>query len=69
MGRQRTQKNKIKKIKNTTLEKRNIYIYNMTITYSKGKDQPDKAANPTRGQLKREFFFSLSPFAPDSLVS
>ena len=26
----------------------------MVITYSKGKDQPGKVANPTRGQVKRE---------------
>ena len=41
----------------------------MVITYSKGKDQPGKVANPARGQLNREIFFSLSPFAPDNLVS
>ena len=42
----------------------------MVITYSKGKDQPGKAANPARGQLNREDgFFSLSPFAPENLVS
>ena len=41
----------------------------MIITYSKGKDQPGKAANPARGQLNRENVFSLSPFAPESLVS
>ena len=30
----------------------------MVITYSKGKDQPGKIANPTRGQLNRgnEYF-------------
>ena len=40
--------------------------------YSKGRDQPDKAANPARGQLNREndtVCFSLSPFAPENLVS
>ena len=26
----------------------------MVITYSKSKDQPDKVANPARGQLNRE---------------
>ena len=26
----------------------------MVITYSKGKDQPGKVANPARGQLNRE---------------
>ena len=26
----------------------------MVITYSKGKDQPGKIANPARGQLNRE---------------
>ena len=31
-------------------------------------DQPGKIANPARGQLNRENV-SLSPFAPDNLVS
>ena len=42
----------------------------MVITYSKGKDQPRKVANPARGQLNTEnVFFSLSPFAPENLAS
>ena len=41
----------------------------MVITYSKGKDQPGKVTNPARGQLNRENNFSLSPFAPENLVS
>ena len=41
----------------------------MVITYSKRKDQPDKAANPARGQLNKENVFSLSPFTPENLVS
>ena len=41
----------------------------MVITYSKGKDQPGKVANPARGQLNRENDSSLSPFAPENLVS
>ena len=42
----------------------------MVITYSKGKDQPGKVANPARGQLNREkVIVSLSPFAPENLVS
>ena len=41
----------------------------MVITYSKGKDQPGKVANPARGQLNRENVFSLSAFAPENLVS
>ena len=32
------------------------------ITYSKGKDQPGKVANPARGKLNKENVFSLSPF-------
>ena len=32
-------------------------------------DQPGKVANPVRGQLTRNNFFSLSPFAPEKLVS
>ena len=32
-------------------------------------DQPGKVANPARGQLNRKMFFSLSPFAPENLVS
>ena len=32
-----------------------VYIYIcMVITYSKGKDQPGKVANPTRGQLAEQ---------------
>ena len=40
-------------------------------TYSKGKDQPGKVANPAHGQLNGEndFIFSLSVFAPENLVS
>ena len=41
----------------------------MVITYSKINYQPGKVASPARGQLKREFFFSLSPTAPEHLVS
>ena len=42
----------------------------MVITYSKGKDQPGKVANPARGQLNKENKYdSLSPFAPENLVS
>ena len=38
-------------------------------TYSKSIDQPGKVANSTRGQLNRKMNFSLSPFAPENLVS
>ena len=39
-------------------------------TYSKSKDQPGKVANPARSELKREVnIISLSPFAPENLVS
>ena len=42
----------------------------MVITYSKGKDRPGKVANPARGQLNREIMdISLSPFAPENVVS
>ena len=46
----------------------------MVITYSKGKDQPGKVANPARGQLNREneqgkMIISLSAFVPEDLVS
>ena len=41
----------------------------MVITYSKSKDQPDKVAIPARGQLNRKMNISLSPFAPENLVS
>ena len=33
----------------------------MAITYSKGKDQPGKVANPARGQLNRENEYSPVP--------
>ena len=41
-------------------------------TYSKSMDQPGKVANSARGQLNGEnenFKISLSPFAPQNLVS
>ena len=41
----------------------------MVITYSKGKDHSGKVANPARVQLNREIDSSLSPFAPEKLVS
>ena len=42
----------------------------MVITYSKSKDQPGKVANPARGQLNKEnIYISLSPLAPENLVS
>ena len=37
-----------------------MYVY-MVITYSKGKDQPGKVANPARGQLNRENEFFPVP--------
>ena len=36
---------------------------------SKNMDQPAEVANPARGQLKRETKNSMSPFAPENLVS
>ena len=45
-----------------------MYVY-MVITYSKGMDQPGKAANPARGQLNRENNIPLSPCVPENLVS
>ena len=41
----------------------------VVITYSKSIDQPGKVTNPARGQLNRENEYSLSPFAPENLVS
>ena len=40
----------------------------MVITYSKGNNQPGKVANPARGQLNREIFLSMSPFAPENII-
>ena len=37
----------------------------MVIIYSKSMAQPGKVANPARGQLNREIYSSLSPFAPE----
>ena len=37
--------------------------------YGNDKDQPGKVANPAIGQLNRENELSLSPFAPENLVS
>ena len=41
----------------------------MSITYSKGKDQPGKVVNPSRGHLNRENKYFPVPFAPENLVS
>ena len=41
----------------------------MVITYRKSKDQPGKVANPARSQLDREINISLTPFAPENLVT
>ena len=41
----------------------------MVITNSKSKDQPGKVVIPACGQLNREMNISLSPFAPENLVS
>ena len=42
----------------------------MVITYnSKSMDQPGKVVNPARGQLNRENEYSISPLAPENLVS
>ena len=38
-------------------------------TYRKSVDQPEKVANPARGQLNRKIDIFLSPFAPENLVS
>ena len=39
-------------------------------TYSKSMDQPDKVANPARGELNRENEYSPVPvFVPENLVS
>ena len=38
-------------------------------TYSKSKDQPGKVANSACSHLNRENQFSLSPFAPENLIS
>ena len=47
-----------------------LCMYVWVITYSKGKDQPGKVPNPARGIAKQgKIFFSLSPFAPENLVS
>ena len=43
----------------------------MVITYQvqQSMDQPGKVDNPARGQLNRENYLFLSPFAPENLVS
>ena len=38
-------------------------------TYSKSVEQPGKVANLARGQVNREMDISLSPSAPENLVS
>ena len=41
----------------------------MVITCSKGEDQPGKVVKSAYGRLNRKNSFSLSPFAPENLVS
>ena len=42
----------------------------MSITCnSKSKDRPGKVTNPARGELNRENYFTLFPFAPDNAFS
>ena len=41
----------------------------IVVYYSKSMDQPGKGANPARGQLNGGNKYSLSPFAPENLVS
>ena len=49
------------------------YRFPLQLTTSKSMDQPSKVANPACGQLNREnkyiSLISLSPFAPENLVS
>ena len=44
-------------------------MYSKSTHYGKSMDQPDKAANPARGQLNRENEYPLSSLAPENLVS
>ena len=48
-----------------------VYVCMYGYTYSKSMDQSFKVASPARGQLNRkiEYYISLSPFAPENLVS
>ena len=46
---------------NINNKEKDILLLCMVITYSKGKDQPGKVANPARGQLDRENEFSPVP--------
>ena len=46
-----------------------MYVCMVTSSHLAGKDQPGKVANPARGQVNKENEFSLSPFAPENLVS
>ena len=46
-----------------------VYIYMYGHHRKLRIDQPGKVVNPARGQLNREIISSLSPFAPENLVS
>ena len=43
--------------------------YGQHFQQKKSMDQPGKVANSARGQLNRKHAFSLSPFAPENLIS
>ena len=50
----------------STAYKYSKYVYIcMVVTCSKSKDQLRMLANPARGHLNREKYFSLSPFGPE----
>ena len=49
-----------------TLNQEHVWL---ALSAQYGMDQPGKVANPARGQLNRKLDISLSPFAPENLVS
>ena len=54
---------------NTKIINTNTYCMMYCKHFQQSMDRPGLAANPARCQLNREIFFSLSPSAPENLVS
>ena len=46
-----------------------IYVFMYGQHIQQSRNQLDRATNPTGGQLNKDFFFPLSPFAPENSVS
>ena len=58
-----------KQASNKLIVSHRLPLYMIITCNSKSKDRPGKVTNPARGELNRENYFTLSPFAPDNAFS